>query len=505
MHRRRFLQLSNAGLWAAAPALRAWSRRASANEPLNLIPSAAGSAPNYWCTWGAQTALAMQRRPDAAAMNAVDLTAVIEDYINEDTVFGAQGWARTLFPQVRQDLFFMFDGGWSTTYSSFIVDRKKFPSFTGTPGEVALHLNQAVKKCGWRGAALWCRDTPGGRADSDIMSALQYGHIGYVKIDVGDADFQLVRLRDQKRVKLLFEHVSGIDGGLNGKPEADGRYPPLDPNGVQATVLKHTDVYRIYDLQGPLDLPTAIDRVTQSIRVVEGDRRARALINAEHEVYLAAILGCTVGIMQHASVDLHKTSSLDQVTRALRWQRIASPLAAGAGFLRLDGEILIDAWTYSAADASYAAAPGTTIRQGAPARVTRNLELPGVAAAGDKPFVLATRFNNGAIAVGALGRVGIGRPYAVPRAAVTLDVAGAVGLVGIFGSFDSLTLTGRSFPAGARVWAQDLAADRAVEVTGQVRLTTSRIEIPGSLIEAIGLSSATPGDRSLPGLVIKVV
>ena len=447
----------------------------------------------------------MQRRPDAAAMNAVDLTAVIEDYINEDTVFGEQGWARGLFPRVRQDLFFMFDGGWSTTYSSFIADRKKFPSFKGNPGEVALQLNQAVKKCGWRGAALWCRDTPGGAADSDIINALKYGQIGYVKIDVGDTDFHLAQLRDRMGLKLTLEHVSGVDGGLNGKPEADGRYPALDPKGVQAAVLKHTDVYRIYDLQGPLDLPTAIDRVTQSIRVVEGDPRARALINAEHEVYLAAILGCTVGIMQHPSFDPHKTSNLDQVTRALRWQRIASPLAAGSGFMRLDREILTDAWTYSAADASYAAAAGTTIRQGAPARVTRNLELPEVAAAADKPFVLAARFANDAVAVGALGRVGIGHPYAVPRAAVTLDVAGATGPVGIFGVFDSLTLTGRSFRPGAQVWAQDLAADRAVEVTGKVRLTAARLEIPGSLIEAIGLASATREDRSLPGLVIKVL
>lgn len=504
MDRRRFLKLSNAAL-AAIPVLGAWPRRASSGDLVNLIPGAPSSAPNYWCTWGAQTALAMLKRPDAAAMNALDLTAVIEDYINEETVFGMNGWARKFFPRVRRDLFFMFDGGWSTTYASFIADRKKFPSFDGSPQEAIRRMNQAVRKLGWRGAALWCRDTPGGAADIGIVNALKYGRIRYVKIDVGDADFHLVHLRDQRGMNLTLEHVSGVDGGLNGKPDQDGRYPALNPKGVQATVLKHTDVYRIYDLQGPLDLPTAIDRITQSIRVVEGDSAARALINAEHEVYLAAVLGCTVGIMQHPPFVTGKTSNLDQVTRALRWQRIASPLAAGAGFLRMDGDSLTDEWTYSAADASYAAAAGTTIRQGAPARVTRNLELPEVSAAGEKPFVLATRFANHAIAVGALGRVGIGRPYSVPRAAVTLDVAGAAGPFGIFGSFESLTFAGRSFSPTARVWAQDLAADRAVDVTAKVRIANSRLEIPGPLIDSVGLSNSTAGDRSLPGLVMKIV
>lgn len=504
MNRRKFFLQSNAVLLGigCVDLLGATSTLVETN--VNLVPSQRSTAPNYWCTWGAQTAKALRERPDAAAMNAVDLTAVIEDYINEKTVFGAEGWARTLLPKVRGDLYFMFDGGWSTTYSSFVADRKKFPSYAGTPDDVILEMNRAVQAAGWRGAALWCRDTPGGEADAAIMRTLRHGRIGYVKIDVGDANFHLVSLRNSMHVPVTFEHVSGVDGGLNGKPDQDGRYPLLAASGVQASVLKHTDVYRIYDLQGPVDLPTALDRVSQTIRVVEGNHEARALINAEHEVYLAAVLGCTVGIMQHESAGGKKPSTLDQVTRAIRWQRIAPPFGAGSGFLRLDTEILIDDWTYTAGDASYAASAGSSVKQGAPARVTRNMELPEVNCAGDKPFVLASRFANGAIAIGSLPRVRQGRPAFVPAAAVTMDLAGAAGPIGIFGSFGELTLTGRTFSPSARVLAQDLAGDRATDITSRVAVSRNRLQISGDLLRSIGLASATPGDRSLPALVLKV-
>ena len=473
--------------------------------PVNLIPTTPSLAPNYWCTWGAETDMAALKQPEATKLDPEAWTRVIEKYINEESLFGANGWAETFFPKIRGDLFLMFDGGWSTTYSNLVPDVKKFPSFGGDPRDGMRRMNRAVKDAGWRGAGLWCRDTPGGAADVEIMKNLQYGGIGYVKIDVGDMSFDLLSLRDKLGVKVTLEHVSGIDGGLNGNTDRDGRYPPLKPDSIQAKVLKHTDVYRIYDLQGPVALPTAIDRVTQSIKVVEGQKEARALINAEAEVYLAAVLGCTTGIMQHPSFNPKRQSALDQVVRAIRWQRIGTPIASGSGFLRLDNEALTDDWTYSTADTADARLIGKTVHQGAPARVSRNMQLPAVKAEGEKPFVLATRFPNGAVAVGALPRVRSGRRAFIPPAAVTIDVAGAKGLIGIFGSFETLTITGRSFPKTGRVLAQDLAGDSATDVISEVRLTGSELEIPGHVITRVGLSARTSGDPSLPGLVLKVV
>ena len=219
MDRRKFLASSNAALLGLAWRNEVAARPADSESAIDLVPTRPSTAPNYWCTWGAKPALAMLKRPDAAAMNAVDLTAVIEDYINEQTVIGPGGWARTVLPKVRQDLYFMYDGGWSTTYSSFVADRKKFPSFAGAPDDVILQMNEAVKSLGWRGAALWCRDTPGGEADTAIVRSLHHGRIGYVKIDVGDPNFHFVSLRNAKHVQVTLEHVSGVDGGLNGKPD----------------------------------------------------------------------------------------------------------------------------------------------------------------------------------------------------------------------------------------------------------------------------------------------
>lgn len=445
------------------------------------------------------------KQPEAAKLDGETYTRVIEQYINEDALFGPQGWAKTYFPKIRGDLYLMVDGGWSTTYSSLIPDMKKFPSFGGDPREGMRRINQAIKDAGWRGAGLWCRDTPGGAADVEIMKNLQYAGIEYVKIDVGDMSFDLLSLRDRMGVNVTLEHVSGVDGGLNGKPEQDGRYPALKPDSIQVKVLEHTDVYRIYDLQWPFMLSTALDRVTQTIKAVEGNSRARALINAEAEVYLAAVLGCTTGIMQHPSLQPGKPSHVDNVVRAVRWQRMAAPMPSGSGFLRIDNEILTDEWIYPASAIVDASTKGKTLRQGAPARISRNMELPEVKAKDEKPFVLAGRFPNGAVAVGALARVAVGRPNFVPPAEVCIDVAGAAGPIGVFGSFAKLTITGRRFPSNARVLAQDLAGSTAVDITRQVRITGSELAIPGEVLRRVGLSAARSGDSSLPGLVLQVV
>ena len=505
MNRRNFILAGQSALLGLSIPRKSWARVAMPADGINLVPVKPGLAPNYWCTWGVQTDMASMKQPEATKLDAEAWTRVIEKYINEESLFGPEGWAKTFFPKIRGDLYLMLDGGWSTSYSSLVPDPKKFPSFSGDPGEAMRRINWAVKRDGWRGTGLWCRDTPGGASDVQTMKNLQYGGIGYVKIDVGDMSFDLVSLRNKFGAKVTLEHVSGVDGGLNGNPSQIGRYPSLKPDSIQARVLKHTDVYRIYDLQPPVDLPTAIDRVTQSIKVVEGQSSARALINAESEVYLAAVLGCTMGIMDHPSLDPKRPSQVDQVVRAVRWQRIAMPIPSGSGFLRLDNEALTDNWTYSASVTADAAMMGKTVNQGAPARVSRNMELATVKASGEKPFVLATRFPNGAVAVGALPRVLVGRPRFVPSVEVTIDINGATGLIGVFGLFETLTITGRKFPLTGRVLAQDLAGDTATDITSEVRMTASELEIPGAVIAKVGLSVCSPGDRSLPGLVLKVM
>ena len=76
--------------------------------------------------------------------------------------------------------------------------------------------------------------------------------------------------------------------------------------------------------------------------------------------------------------------------------------------------------------------------------------------------------------------------------------------VGVFGEYRSLTLALAGGRRVARVLAQDLAADRTVDVTGRVELQAGRVTIPGAVIAEVGRSAQTPGDFSRPGLVLRL-
>lgn len=61
-------------------------------------------------------------------------------------------------------------------------------------------------------------------------------------------------------------------------------------------------------------------------------------------------------------------------------------------------------------------------------------------------------------------------------------------------------LKGKTF----RVLAQDLAGDRAVDVSKMVIMTADGLVIPGEVLNRVGTMAATPGDISAPGTVIRI-
>ncbi|MBR0432694.1 MAG: hypothetical protein IJK15_03205 [Bacteroidaceae bacterium] len=108
--------------------------------------------------------------------------------------------------------------------------------------------------------------------------------------------------------------------------------------------------------------------------------------------------------------------------------------------------------------------------------------------------------------IAAIGRT-LDRSYVSRPVDVRIEVddwQAPIGLFGVLGDvtvhFDSpLPTTNR-----LRVLAQDLKADRATDVTAQVRIMPDRIILPAALIRRIGLSAAAPGDLSDPGLVVQL-
>jgi hypothetical protein len=193
---------------------------------------------------------------------------------------------------------------------------------------------------------------------------------------------------------------------------------------------------------------------------------------------------------------------MDEVIRSLRWQRIAPPFSPGQGTVSISSEILKDSWIFERGQTWQPEIVGAKVTQGAPACIARNIELPEVHATGEKPFVLATRFPNGAVAIAAQERTEVGKAWYMPGCDVTLRVSDASGPFGVFGHFNSLAFKFDHPLSKNRVLAQDLASDESIDITSAVQLQERSMLIPGDVIRHIGLQKATPGDLSAPGMVI---
>ena len=306
-------------------------------------------------------------------------------------------------------------------------------------------------------------------------------------------------------------------------PAMEGDFQKYKPNCHEGQCLEHSDVFRTYDVSAALSLPTTLDRVAAALAY--GNRhKVRALINCEDEVYLAATLGCTMGIMRHPLVGKRPSLDpdpafncsrqckrrMDEVVRALRWQRIAQSFARFSDephpedATRIDERVLADVWTFKPGEMWWSEAIGKPFGQCAPARVSRGLPLPEVASEGEPPFVVAGRFPNGAVAVATQGRTLEGKNWFFSPTDVTLKLGSASGPIGIFGHYRSLTLQCAAPLGAARILAQDLAGEQAEDITSEVIIKANTLTLPGALVEKVGLRAASQGDLSDPGLVLVI-
>ena len=171
----------------------------------------------------------------------------------------------------------------------------------------------------------------------------------------------------------------------------------------------------------------------------------------------------------------------------------------------IDTVRLTDTWEVHEKETYVNRPIGSLAIESAPARVSRRMPLPEVAdTAAARPYLLASRYHNGATAVAAIGRT-IGREYVSRRVPVSVSAAKPSDKVGLFGYFESVTLEyAEPIAAGARVIGQDLAGDVPVDITDMVTIEGNRLTVPGDIIDRIGLMAASKGDKSEPGMVMVV-
>lgn len=505
----------------------------------NLIPDHVSSSPNYWCTWYWQNYLILVGQevvnPDPATVYS---NSAARDELNEETVFGEQGMAKIMLPQMRSDYYFLIDHGWQdksikeNTFFTLIMDTLDFPRYANLePKDRIKQMNLDIKDLGWKGLGLWMRGSPSEENMRKYIEWSKYAGIEYWKIDGGDTkEFFASKIKNDIYPELTLEHVTGA-GPLTplwnqtGLLSYSSSYNPvLNPQKSEKAldVLKNTDVFRTYDAAPLLVSTTTLQRIHDLLSQTAGHDEYSAFLNIQDDCNIAAALGLVVAVKRHPmktprmyegkdyhlqiAGDRHVDRRLNEMDRLVRWQRIAEPMPAGYGTYKYSERHLIDSIRFSKSDTWFKPTHGNMVRQSAPAIMTRNISLPEVKSNGMEPYVMASKFPNGSVAISTEGRVTPNESWTHPKADITLSEIEIDKAIGVFGFYNSLTLVfDTEFPKGIVVYGQDLMANIAQNISDKVKIERDRIIIPGDLIEMLGTSEGDKNDISAPGLVVKVI
>lgn len=536
-------------------------------NPGSLVPITPSQAPDYYCTWNLQgfvTSHTFGRGSNdfRAEMNEDNLFGTHKVYQKDDTktIDGVtytvdsryQGWLDH-FPSIRQDLLFVLDDSWDIPsnfnskrphginydnehLATLTIDPTRFPSFAGKDEERMSHLVNAVKDKGWKGLGGWiCAQNPicltkkytgqqNTLENSKNWSAKQEekywkkrlkesqesGFL-YWKVDWGNKDRDDVFRQNLSQwgrevaPDVIIEHASFQDGG------------PHKPY-----YITFSKVLRTYDVRADLSQAQTISRVAEVLSMGKAERENWGIINCEDEAYIAAGLGCAIGIMRHPYVGAYPNGKpdgvfdagnrlmknrLNEIVRAVRWHRIALPFSAD-GKYSISDEMLFDS--------------SKSNRCEAPARVSRRMPLPDILGVDafneEKPYVLASLYDNECVSVAVINRL-IDGDYKQQKVDVRVQPKRWDRKVGIFGHYHSLTLAYQNgLPKGKfKVFAQDLVSDGAPQEIPYLKTDDGRgIVISGTTIEnlckdnkyaysEVSHIEADYTDLSDPGIVLLVV
>jgi len=491
----------------------------------SLVPDTMNQSPDYFCTWQIQLFKCNDAGPQGQ-----------RDCMTEQSIFGHEkggGWAY-VHPDARRDLIFLMDDCWDVPigglkdiapeYGSQILAPDKFPSFAkeGVSNEQAMKaLSDKVKECGWKGLGGWiCAQQAPKYIDQDPgeywKERLQWSDRAgwlYWKIDWGTdiRNYYFRRTLTEMRYKYA-PHLFMEQAKING-------------------LIPYSDTFRTYDVFTLMGIPRTLEKLNVDLRY-DAEPGYLGIINCMDEVYIGAALGCAYDVTRHnitgplpdgrpdpAFPTLHRNlkSRIDEVTRAVRWHRIAPAFSTNGKDTQISEERLEDSWLIvdqpSEIEAWWRFKNGDLLQNSAPARFARSLPLPEVKPDqnGDVPYVLCARYPEGAISIGTQGRTR-DRKYFTPLSEITLDATAKGcsklrydGVFGIFGDFGTLRIKTNLAKEGIRILAQDIMDDHAEDITDQIQILDRELVISGELIRKIGTACAHEGDVSEPGMILQIV
>lgn len=484
---------------------------------------------SYYCTWLAQNFIASEAGEKRAAVRP-EFTGdqganCARDKVNEHTVFGKGGMAEKPVIQ-RSDFYLVLDDGWDVPYltdtsmhkdrfGSLEVNEQRFSFAKGNPAERLKALNERAKSLGWKGIGIWVaaqrcgKDyiVPFSEKDKDywrerIFWCKQAG-VTYWKVDWGTSEHDvafrkfLTDAAEQLYPELTVEHaiccppVNGnteeIQNGAVGRFQGDKKI-----SGLSKEVASFSEVFRTYDVTPQFSVASTLDRAAYLLPCAKG------YLNVEDELYLAAALGCQMGIMRSAygrGLDCWDDSDrLQEADAAHAWQKIAPPFVGEE--VETSEEVLADEWTFKENEFWYQPINGRTIRQGAPAVVSRNTPLPKVSAGqtGAKPFAVCSLNPNSAYSVAVLPRTLNGkRAYVGGRVVCSLNhMPDKIALFGFADSFEFQWCQGKA----VNVSAVSMLGGNEVEIP--LSEAGRRFQIGAELIKKLWKTD----DRSAPAVLL---
>ncbi|MBP3370564.1 MAG: hypothetical protein J6L85_07410, partial [Clostridia bacterium] len=403
---------------------------------MKLIPKRASNTANDWCSWRNQRLFMPNPFLHAKMFDNGLHDMVQREMLNDQILFGKHGILSEYMQDIRADMYVMLDDGWDVPYEnnykafgSLVLNEERFPYKGKSPAENLAILNKKILDLGYAGTGLWVPMSCIGESEKKPFGKkqfceywiekakwLDYAGIAYAKIDWGihgdQTDFReaLTDILKKYSPKVQVEH-SSLDGWFHN-PNCD--------KSKYADLLRISDVFRCYDVRFDFNSVTTLARAAQML-TLDCDVRpdCNGLINVGEEPYIAAALGCTMGIMSHPLLRgsiisivpddfengiSHRMTlksefhSFDHYQRALRWQRLAPPESYKNGDTVCSDKWLEDSWTYEKEPYPYCLndIAHKSVHQSAPQIVARNTPLPQILGAdhyyltAHQPYVAAS-------------------------------------------------------------------------------------------------------------------
>lgn len=479
----------------------------------NLIPPASDRFyGDYFCSWRAQ-------QQTAKALGLVgSWCSEWRDALTSGLVFGPSSRYHPLPREYRKGLLFLLDDGWDVPlgtranpasmklFGTLVPDAEKFGDFGKTPLSRLENLNEKVKNLGYAGLGVWVAPEQGGESPEKTHAFYENAArlheragVRYWKVDWGeyaeDSEYRRILTEEAHRhaPHLLVDHC--VPQRPLASIHKDENFLKKRREAVARRVT-FSDVFRPYDVVYPFQEVTTLGQIDEAFSspIPEGKN---PLISAGTEEYVAAALGCTLGIMKVS----------DALYAALCFRRLSPPFGMAESEYHRSEERLYDRLYLENSLKSWIPTARQEITESAPAVMSRGCALPTVRAVGDAvPFVAASRHPvTGVYAIAAFRRNIDPNLRLIAPAAVALTVQGAEATVGVFGVFDSLTLDfTEALPEAFRVLAQDLLSEESFDVTETVTRQENSLLFSGRDLRTWGKSSQKIFDTRDPALLLRI-